>query len=50
LRCLFINNDYNFSFGIKGFVEIKDKNGNTIIKNNNEILPWGKYKIISSLF
>lgn len=45
-----INNDFNLSFGIKGFAEVKDKNGNIIQKDNNSILPWGKYKLISSLF
>lgn len=43
-------NDLNLGFGIKGFAEVKDKNGNIIQKNDNEILPWGKYKIMSSMF
>lgn len=35
---------------ISGLVEIFDKNHNLIFKEKNTILPFGKYKILSSLF
>ncbi len=33
-----------------GEVEILDKNKNVLFKSNNTILPYGKFKILSSLF
>jgi hypothetical protein len=30
IEVVMINNDFNLSFGIKGFAEVKDKNGNII--------------------
>lgn len=35
---------------IYGYVEIKDKNGKLLFENKNDILVYGKYKILSSLF